>query len=414
MLRGPGLLTPLAILAALVAAALPVQSLLAQSFETAIPEALPLDASDLGRVAQAITVRLEGAVIGSGVIVDRRGTTYTVLTAWHVVRANRPGEEFAVITADGFSHSLDPSSVQALPGVDLAVLRFRSDRSYAVARFGRAEALALGAPLAVAGFPMLDRGEGRQPLRLKLGQLEALLPVPQEEGYQLLYSNATLPGMSGGPVLNRQGQLVGLHGRAELHSEASRRLGKPVASSTNMGLSIAPYLALVPPSAPSRDQQPTPRAGAERPERRESVPMAVLESSGLARLEQALAGGRFRQGDGLTRDLLLTEPGQSGWLTADSVGRLRCSLLLAVDDAWSRHSLDRFGFSVQRRLWPGDFSGFSALAGWRRGGFVQYAQGDASNLPQGYYPRLVADGPIVQVLLDRFGRCQAERPSGSR
>lgn len=50
--------------------------------------------------------------------------------------------------------------------------------------------------------------------------------------------------MSGGPVLNERGELLGIHGRAELHTEASRRLGKPTATSTNMGLTIAPYLAL--------------------------------------------------------------------------------------------------------------------------------------------------------------------------
>jgi S1-C subfamily serine protease len=31
----------------------------------------------------------------------------------------------------------------------------------------------------------------------------------------LAYSNPTLPGMSGGPVLNEQGKLIGIHGRAE-------------------------------------------------------------------------------------------------------------------------------------------------------------------------------------------------------
>lgn len=408
------MLAPVAIAAALSAPALPATLQLAQVFGASIPEALPLDATDLGRVAQEITVRLEGAVIGSGVIVDRRGSTYTVLTAWHVVRENRPGEEIAVITPDGFSHILDRSAVQPLAGVDLAVLRFRSDRSYGVARLGRAEALALGAPLAVAGFPILDRDEGRQPLRLKLGQLEALLPVPRQDGYQLLYSNATLPGMSGGPVLNRQGQLVGLHGRAELHGEASRRLGKPVASSTNMGLSIAPYLALASQRGTGPEPLPATGAGGERSAGGDPGWRPASNSPALARLDQALAQGRYRQADALTRELLLAEPGQSGWLTQESVGRLRCSLLLAVDEAWVRHSQDRFGFSVQRRVWSGDLSGFSALAGWRRGGFVQYAQGDQSDLPKGYYPRLVADGPIVRFLLDRVGRCQAERADHSR
>ena len=46
------------------------------------------DASAVARVAKAITVRIEGATQGSGVLVKREGNRYTVLTAWHVVSGN--------------------------------------------------------------------------------------------------------------------------------------------------------------------------------------------------------------------------------------------------------------------------------------------------------------------------------------
>ncbi len=55
------------------------------------PPAIAQDASDVARVAKAITVRIEGATQGSGVLVKREGNRYTVLTAWHVVESNRPG-----------------------------------------------------------------------------------------------------------------------------------------------------------------------------------------------------------------------------------------------------------------------------------------------------------------------------------
>lgn len=42
-------------------------------------------AEAVGRIAQSITVRIEGATQGSGVLVKRQGNRYTVLTAWHVV-----------------------------------------------------------------------------------------------------------------------------------------------------------------------------------------------------------------------------------------------------------------------------------------------------------------------------------------
>lgn len=408
MLR-PVLLLRLLVLAATLA--IPAASLLVLPPASAQERSRTLEARSLGREAEGITVRLEGAISGSGVIVARQGRRYTVLTAWHVLRDNRPGEEIALFTADGLSHPVAAIDIRPFAGLDLAQLSFSSDRTYAVARLGRLQDLDLGSPLLVAGFPSLDRAEGRQPLRLKFGRLEARFPSPQAEGYQLLYSNETLPGMSGGPVLNERGELLGIHGRAELHTEASRRLGKPTATSTNMGLTIAPYLALhsgrarASSAAEAPAVAPTPGA----------APATALGSqAGLAALDQALSLGRFAQADALTRDLLLAEPGQGEWLSESSVHHLRCGRLLAVDATWRQHSLDRFGFSAQRRLWPGDFAGFATLAGWRRAGFVRYIEADGSEPPRGYYPRLVADGPILQALLARFGRCQTEQPPESR
>jgi len=58
-------------------------------------------AEAVARIAQAITVRIEGATQGSGVLVKRDGNRYTVLTAWHVVSGQRPGEELDIYTSDG-------------------------------------------------------------------------------------------------------------------------------------------------------------------------------------------------------------------------------------------------------------------------------------------------------------------------
>ena len=57
------------------------------------------DASDIAKIAKAITVQILGAGSpGSGVLVKKEGNRYTVLTAWHVVKDNRPGEEVGIIT----------------------------------------------------------------------------------------------------------------------------------------------------------------------------------------------------------------------------------------------------------------------------------------------------------------------------
>jgi hypothetical protein len=81
-------------------------------------------AEAVAKVAKAITVRIEGATQGSGVLVKREGNRYTVLTAWHVVSGQRPGEELDVYTPDGQQHQVEQGSIKRLGQVDLAVLTF--------------------------------------------------------------------------------------------------------------------------------------------------------------------------------------------------------------------------------------------------------------------------------------------------
>lgn len=53
-----------------------------------------------------------------------------------------------------------------------------------------------------------------------------ILPQPLEGGYRLGYTNEIQKGMSGGPVLNQQGQLVALNGMHQpLWGEPYRYMG---------------------------------------------------------------------------------------------------------------------------------------------------------------------------------------------
>ncbi len=73
------------------------------------------------------------------------------------------------------------------------------------------------------------------------GDVIANASVSIPNGYQLLYSNPTLPGMSGGAVMNAQGQLVGIHAGAERADQISESSGKAVATGTNQAVPIAYY-----------------------------------------------------------------------------------------------------------------------------------------------------------------------------
>ncbi|MCP9909896.1 serine protease [Cyanobium sp. BA20m-p-22] len=195
----------------------------------------------VAKVAQAITVRIEGATQGSGVLMQRDGNRYTVLTAWHVVSAQRPGEELAIYTPDGRPHPLEAGSIRRLSNVDLAVLTFSSTMAYQTARIGDRGSVQMGGAIFISGFPLPSTAVPSRLLRFLDGQVIANAQVVIPNGYQLLYSNPTLPGMSGGPVFNSRGEVVGIHGQGETDAQMSEQQGVAVKTGTNQGVPIAYY-----------------------------------------------------------------------------------------------------------------------------------------------------------------------------
>jgi len=178
-------------------------------------------AEAVGRIAQAITVRIEGATQGSGVLVKREGNRYTVLTAWHVVADQKPGEELDIYAPDGNRYPVEQGSIKRLGEVDLAVLTFSSDRAYTIAITGEPRGLPLGSSLYVSGFPLGTSSVPLRLMRLLRGDLVGNGVVDASRSQHLLYSNPTLPGMSGGAVLNLRAELIGIHINAERADQIS-------------------------------------------------------------------------------------------------------------------------------------------------------------------------------------------------
>lgn len=199
-------------------------------------------AEDVAKIAQAIAVRIEGATQGSGVLMKRDGNYYTVLTAWHVVSWQRPREELDIYTPDGQKHPVEHGSIKRLRDVDMAVLSFSSSNAYGVARVGDVKSVSMGSPVYVAGFPLSTLAVDQRILRFLDGKIIANASVYIANGYQLLYSNLTLPGMSGGPVLNVQGELVGIHGQGETDIKLSEQADVAVKTGTNQGVPVVYYI----------------------------------------------------------------------------------------------------------------------------------------------------------------------------
>ena len=158
-------------------------------------------------LARQTAVRIQMAKSsGSGALVRRQGQTYTVLTSWHVVAFDR-GDR-TIVTGDGQIHQL-LGVPRRLRDTDLAIVQFRSAIEYKVAPIG-AQPAAVGEPLLAAGFPA-----GTGALAVAQGFVELLLPKSLPQGYSLGYTNEVKLGMSGGPIFNAKGFLVGINGRGK-------------------------------------------------------------------------------------------------------------------------------------------------------------------------------------------------------
>jgi Flp pilus assembly protein TadD len=176
---------------------------------------MAIAASPITNISDRIVLIQTKSGQGSGVIIKRSGSTYTILTAAHVVNDLR-SSPLQITTPDQQQHTSEPIEVKIAPNaLDLATISFQSEQNYPVAELGDSATAIKGQPIFAVGF------QGTS-LKLNSGTVVATSRQSQDRGYGLAIGNADiLPGMSGGGLFTETGTLIGINGKSVGTTEIS-------------------------------------------------------------------------------------------------------------------------------------------------------------------------------------------------
>jgi hypothetical protein len=325
-----------------------------------------------------------------------------VLTANHVV--NKAGYGlYEIITHDGQKYPME--SARPLEKLDLALVKFTSSKNYPIAKIANSQTVKEGETVYNSGFPIPSISNSQQrnyffspPAQItSRGRGENL-------GYDLFFSGSPRPGMSGGPILNDQGEVIGIYGKAEF---GRSELG--LARDGVQGIPTEKFSNLIS-IVQNNTQANTPR---NNPSPTESTP-AIFQ-----KLEAFLKAGKWRDADLETWEVMLklTKREREGWLRVEDVKNFPRQELRKMDQLWVKYSNGKFGFSVQKQIWldlggkldgkpDGDTYVYVKLGysvGWRKNNdWLLYKDYTFStNAPRGHLPRRL----FACVKLDVVGDC---------
>ena len=205
-------------------------------------------ARQIADIARPVTVQINNNLLlgGSGVIIAKSGNTYTVLTANHVVK--RPDLTYTIRTDTGKNYQV--TKVQRLQqsknAPDLALVIFDSPDKYPLATLGNSDQAAIGVDVYVSGYPALGGRSGDQRDYVFSPGIVASLPTNRPQGYTLRYNAVTVAGMSGSPVFDARGRLIGIHGQGESEGSVQSESGEAIAIKTgfNSAIPINTFVAL--------------------------------------------------------------------------------------------------------------------------------------------------------------------------
>jgi tetratricopeptide (TPR) repeat protein/S1-C subfamily serine protease len=184
------------------------------------------DRFTVSQIVKAVTVKIlpngEEDDTGSGVIVNKQGDTYTIVTNAHVLcgqevlktKACNTAPKYTIITFDKHHHKVSSATVMRVdPALDIAVIKFRSLLPYQAAQLAKNSPIKNQDLVYTAGFPA-----NSSELKFDSGQVVAHTKdriSSKDGGYTMLYDAETLPGMSGSGVFDQEGKVVAIHGQGD-------------------------------------------------------------------------------------------------------------------------------------------------------------------------------------------------------
>ena len=141
---------------------------------------------------------------GSGVIIEKKGSQYTILTAMHLFEDIDSEMNFTIRTPDYIFYKVNKESIKQIENLDLAIFTFKTDKDYKTVNFADISTLKKGDVLFSSGFVNSD-------FYFQMGELVASSNIKVKDGNQLIYTSKVIPGMSGGAIFDNYGKLVGIN-----------------------------------------------------------------------------------------------------------------------------------------------------------------------------------------------------------
>jgi S1-C subfamily serine protease len=202
--------------------------ILTQSFAVSEAGTSPTKKIEQGLRSISIQVLAHGESIGSGVLINTsaqpksgRKQVYTIITNAHVIQA--ASAPFQIQTPDGQIYAAALIAPPTGKNRDLSALRFQSrDRLYTTAKLASAKPK-IGDRVWASGFPLIskttagDRSKATPTTKIPspnivIGRITQILPIAIRGGYSIGTDQTIAKGMSGGPLINERGELVGING----------------------------------------------------------------------------------------------------------------------------------------------------------------------------------------------------------